>query len=352
MNIASLKEKKVADLQQIARELGVRYMLDGSVRRVGTRIRVTAQLIEAETGTDIWAERYDFDFEDIFAIQDELTQNVVGAIEPEILMGEGRRAVERPTGNLDAYELCMCGMWHHHQPTAEHLEKAIQCHRNAIELAPEFARAHMGLARALYVRCLRGYSDDLDRDRAELTAAAERAVTLDGRDAYCHFAMFLAHILSARHGAALAEAQRVIDLNPNFALGHLALGRVRTLMGQFSEALGPLYTAMRLSPRDPTECYNHVFIADVHYQIRDYEAAVEFSERALSVRPNFDFAALLRAASLGQLGRADEARAKLPEVSISAPEQTAKYWDVIFPYANPAYRSHLTDGLRKAGINL
>jgi hypothetical protein len=150
---------RALDVKQIAGELGVRYVVEGSVRKAAGRVRVTGQLIDTETGAHLWAQRYDRDYADIFAIQDELTQNVVGAIEPEIVMGEGRRAVYKGTGNLDAYECHMRGMWfHNHQDTAEHFAESISWQRRAIALDPRFARAHMVLARSLYARSMFGYS--------------------------------------------------------------------------------------------------------------------------------------------------------------------------------------------------
>jgi TolB-like protein len=336
------------DVKQIARELGVRYILEGSVRKAGGRVRVTGQLIEAETGAHLWAERYDRDVADIFAIQDELAQQVVGAIEPEILMGEGRRALQKPTGNLDAYECCMRGMWHHDQSTAEHLAEAIRWHRQALALDPGFGRAHMALARALWGRCLFGYSDDIGRDIDELRREADRAMAIDDRDPYAHYAMFGCHLLSGRHQMALAAAQRAIDLNPNFALGHHALGLTRIVIGHFAEALEPLHTAMRLSPHDPRAYLFLSRLALAQYHLGNYEEAAQYAERALaSRRAHFILITLL--ASLGQLGRTEEARALLPEIAATESADPTRYWEVVLPYADPTHREQLVVRLRKAG---
>lgn len=336
------------DIKQVARELGVRYVLEGSVRKAGNRVRVTGQLIDAETGVHLWAERYDRDLADIFAIQDEITESVVGAIEPEILMGEGRRAVHKPTANLDAYDCCMRGIWHHYQLTREHIAEAIGWQRRAIALDPGFARAHMALTRALMSYCTFGYSDDVARDLAELEVAAARTIALDDRDPYCHYAVFTAHLAAGRLPQALAAAQRTIDLSPNFAFGHFALGWVRLYLGHFEQALDPLFRAIRLSPNDPLAFFFLSKVAQTHYHLGNHEEALHFAERALAVRRTHVVLTVL-VACLGMLGRADDARPLVAELEDLAPPDPAGYWPLAHPYADPAHRQALMEGLRLAG---
>jgi adenylate cyclase len=343
---------RALDVKQIAGELGVRYVLEGSVRKAGSRVRVTGQLIDAETGAHLWAERYDRDLADIFAIQDELTQQVVGAIEPELLVGEGRRIARKPTESLDAYECHMRGMWFHNpQLTAEQFSEAIRWQRRAIELDPNFSRAHMALVRSLYARFMFGHDGDIQRDRAEIEAAAARAMALDDRDAYAHYAGFLAKMFAGRPVDALAEAQRAIDLNPNFALGHMALGWARVMSGHFSEALDPLHTALRLSPHDPLAYMFLYWIALAHYHLGDYEEAAHHAGRAYALRKARPLLAVLLA-SLGQLGRSQEALEILPELTAPPGTDIATYLRQIFPYVDPAHRAHLCEGLRNAGLDV
>ncbi|QRM56202.1 adenylate/guanylate cyclase domain-containing protein [Sinorhizobium sp. BG8] len=343
---------RAVDVKQIGRELGVRYIIEGSVRRAGSRLRVTGQLIEAETGVHLWAQRYDRELTDIFAIQDELTQNVVGAIEPEIQIGESRRASLRATDNLDAYECHMRGTWlHNAQDSAEHFAMAIKWHRRAIELDPKFGRAYMMLARSLYARSFHGYSDDVARDCAELCAAAERAISLDERDPYSHYVMCLAHFAAKRAPAALAAAQRAIDLNPNLALAHMALGWARIFTGHFAEVLDPLNMALRLSPHDPLTYLflNRVSLA--HYHLGNYEEAIHYSQRALSLRPAYSNLVVLLA-SLGQLGRKEEARKMISEFAVSPPPDMAGYWDIFMAYVDPEHHRNFLEGLEKAGVSV
>jgi adenylate cyclase len=340
---------RAVDIKQVARELGVRYVLEGSVRKAGSRLRATGQLIDADTGVHLWAERYDRDMADIFAIQDEITESVVGAIEPEILMGEGRRAAHKQTANLDAYDCCMRGIWHHYQLTAEHIAEAISWQRRAIALDPSFARAHMALARALMSFCTFGYSDDITRDVAELELAAARTIALDDRDPYSHYAVFMGHLAAGRLQPALAAAQRIIDLSPNFAFGHFALGWVRLYLGHFEQALDPLFRALRLSPNDPLAFFFNSKLSLVHYHLGNLEEALHFAERALAVR-RMHVALTVLVACLGKLGRAAEAGPLVAELQDRSPPDPEGYWRFVHPYADPAHREQLMDGLRRAGM--
>jgi TolB-like protein len=339
------------DVKQVGRELGVRYILEGSVRKAGERVRVTGQLIDTETGAHLWAERYDRNLEDVFEIQDEITQHVAGAIEPAILVGEGRRAIDKVAANLDAFDCCMRGMWYHYQFNQDDFREAQMWFLRSIELDPKFHRAHMGLARNLFGACIFGWSDDFGRDRECLCESAERAVSLDGRDPYSHYALFACHLLAGRLQLALAEAQRVIDLNPNFALGHLALGWVRIFIGHFQEALDPLLRALRLSPNDPIAFLFTNLIALAHYHMENYEEAVHFAESALSSR-RLHFVLITELACLGQLGRTEEAGLLLDEITRIEPADTDRYWENSFPYADPAHHAHFIEGLRKAGMTI
>jgi adenylate cyclase len=177
---------RAVDVKQVARELGVRYVLEGSVRRAGQRVRITGQLIEAETGNHLWAERFDRDLADIFAIQDEITQSVVGAIEPEMLLIEGKRAFRKHVGNLDAFDCCMRAMWLFSQLAPKEHEHAVTLIRQALTLDPNLAQAHMTLARTLNARIWYGWSSDIEKDVEDIYATAARSVSLDDRDPYCH----------------------------------------------------------------------------------------------------------------------------------------------------------------------
>jgi TolB-like protein len=334
--------------KQVARELGVRYILEGSVRRAGQRVRITSQLIEAETGNHLWAERFDRDMADIFAIQDEITQSVVAAIEPEMLLMEGRRAFRKNVGNLDAFDCCMRAMWHFSQITPENQDEAVALLRRAISLDPTFAQAHMALARTLNSRLWHGWTSDLASDASEAHAAATRSVAIDDRDPYCHYALCWTSLVKRMHAQALGEAQRSIDLNPNFALGFFVLGQVRIYIGHFREALDALLRFLRLSPNDPQAGAFLGTIALAYYHQENYEEAVHYCQLSISTQRFYPgLRALL--ASLGQLGRVEEARPLLHDF-ISRPADPQQHFDVTTPYLDIKHREHLADGLRRAGV--
>ncbi|MFB9267220.1 adenylate/guanylate cyclase domain-containing protein [Bradyrhizobium erythrophlei] len=339
---------RAVDVKQVGRELGVRYVLEGSVRRASQRVRITAQLIEAETGNHLWAERFDRDMADIFAIQDEITQSVVAAIEPEMLLMEGRRAFRKSIGNLDAFDCCMRAMWHFSQITPENYDEAVALLRRAISLDPTFAQAHMALARTLNARVWHGWTSDLASDASEAHAAATRSVTIDDRDPYCHYALCWTSLVKRMHAQALGEAQRSIDLNPNFALGFFVLGQVRVYIGHFREALDALLRFLRLSPNDPQAGAFLGTVALAYYHQENYEEAVHYCQLAIGTRRFYPGLKPLLA-SLGQLGRVEEARPLLHDF-ISRPADPQQLFDVTTPYLDMKHREHLVDGLRRAGV--
>jgi TolB-like protein/class 3 adenylate cyclase/tetratricopeptide (TPR) repeat protein len=341
---------RAVDVKQVARELGVRYILEGSVRRAGQRVRITSQLIEAETGNHLWAERFDRDLADIFAIQDEITHSVVGAIEPEMLLTEGKRAVRKSVANLDAFDCFMRAMWHFSQLAPEDHDQAVALLRKAINLDPNLAQAHMGLARSVNGRIWYGWSSDLDGDVSETYAAAARAVSLDDRDPYSHYAFCWANLLRKMHVQALAEAQRSIDLTPNFALGFFGLGLVRVYLGRFTEALDSLLRSLRLNPNDPQAGSFMSFVALAHYHQESYEEAVHYGELANRTRASYLSLRVLLA-SLGRLGRTAEAQPLLETFLSRQPRHPQRLFEVTTPYSDLKYRDHLADGLRRAGVS-
>lgn len=342
---------RATDVKQVARELGVRYVLEGSVRRAGSRVRINGQLVDAESGNHLWAEQYDRDLSDIFAVQDEITQSVVAAIEPELLMAEGQRAVRRPPANLDAFECYQRGMWHFHQFTSGDNREAESWLRRAIERDPTFAQGWMGLARVLNANIWFGWSRDVARDRQEGYAAAHRGVDLDNRDPYCFYALTLQRLISREQLKALESAQRAIDLTPNFAVGHFSLGWARLFVGHFSSAVDPLHRAMRLSPHDPINFSYLNALALAHYHQEDYEQALTYASRAYDLRRLYNTGRTLLAC-LGQLGlreQAERVRAEVPELAL--PEHD-RFWALTNPYLNPDHIAHLQKGLRMAGLQV
>src|SRR5262249_34653930 len=217
----------------------------------------------------------------------------------------GRRAARKSTAYLDAYDLFLRGMWHYYQFNPEENRRAEECMRKAMALDPRLAYGHLGLARVLNGRELLDWSTDVDAEQRSALEAAQRAVELDDKDPYSHYVFCLASRDARMHQRALAEAQRAIDLNTNFALAYYGLGAVRVYVGPSAEAIDRLLRCMRLSPNEPIAFISYYFLGLAHYHQHDYEQAVQLAERGLALRRIHALYRLL-AASLGQLGRLDQ----------------------------------------------
>jgi TolB-like protein/class 3 adenylate cyclase len=340
---------RAMDVKKVSRELGVRYLLEGSIRKAGQRVRITGQLIEAETGAHLWAERYDRDIADIFSVQDEITQSVVAAIEPEMLLVEGKRASRKSRSSMDAFDCCMRAMWHFAQQTPADYDEAANLARKAISLDQSYAQGHMVLARTLNSRLWYGSSNDFSADLEASHAAAVRAAALDDRDPYSHYALSWTSLMSRLHEQALGEAQRSIDLNPNFSLGFFVLGLVRLHIGHFVEALDALLRSLRLNPNDPQAGSFMSFVSLAYYFQENYEEALHYGQLAVRARgPFIAIRALL--ATLGQIGRVDEAQALLGQFNSRLPNDLRRHFEVTTPYLHANHREHLLQGLRRAGV--
>ena len=235
------------DVRQVAKELGVRYLLEGSVRKAARRVRISAQLIEGTTGNHVWAERYDRDLEDVFAVQDEITQTVVSAIEPELVKSELHRARIKPPENLHAQDCYYRGMWHLYRRTKEDYTEARRLFERSTELDPNFGPAFVGIVETYRQQSIAGYTQ---RDSESAFRAARKAVELDDADSSAHLALGDVYVTEGDAVAAIAEYETAIQLNPSFAWAYHNLGAVLTHSGRAEEGIAYLHTALRLSPKD------------------------------------------------------------------------------------------------------
>jgi adenylate cyclase len=347
------KGKAVA-VTDIGRQLGVRYVLEGSVRKAGNRVRITAQLIDATTGGHLWAERFDRDFADIFSVQDEITARVSGAILPAFERSERERAARKPPHSLDARESYHRGMWHFAHVEAAENERAKSFFRRAIELDPRFSPAEAALALThlndITLFRSRPRSDNL----SDALERAGRAIEIDATDATAHAALARALWMSGHHVDSLAEADLAVSLDPNSAAAYGASGGARLWGGRPREAIGPLQTAVRLSPFDPLVPLWLHFMARAHYWAEDYPAAISTARQLRHSFPNFRQPYNTLIAALGRTGQTDEARAVMAEALERFGDGFRQF--MTLPFAElrelrPKDREHLIEGFRKAGVD-
>jgi adenylate cyclase len=340
---------RAVDVKQVGRELGVRYVLEGSLRKAGNRIRVTAQLVEAESGKHIWAERYDRDLADIFALQDEITEAVTIAIAPAVAGAEQQRALRKPPESLNAWAAYQRGLWHLMKFTAGDNSAAQKLFQQTIDIDPTFTGGYWGLAGArFYASYIFPLRDPLEGP-SSIEALARRAVALDGSDAEARSWLGLILFLLGDCKGGLDEIEYALMLSPNLAIAHGFLGFALIWSGQPKEGLAALQRCFRLDPRAPSVGMYLAQVAVGHYYSRDYEAAVEAAERAIRSNPDFPVNYLWLPAALGQLGRTVEAQGALEKAIAVGPRLFDVYVRQLVPPFRPEDYAHMLEGLRKAG---
>ena len=342
------------DVKAVAQELGVRYVLEGSVRKAGNKMRITAQLIDGTTGNHLWAEKYDREVEDIFEIQDEITQAVVGAIGSEINEAERERAKSKPPENLDAWELYQRGMAHiwdrYTHGNQEEIDAAKLKFQKAIEIDPNFSDAYAGLAEAYFYSLIMGYSEDQDRDISEGTTAARRAIALATNDAAAHVAMASIRSAGGETELAAQHSKTAININPNHAGAWNKLGSAQLWLGKSEESISALNMALKLSPRDPGTGPIYTRLAEAFFQLGDYETAVDWGRKAIE-RPETQFwGNCVLISALSHMGDSDAAEQALGELIQRKPEINISFVNQQYPGRKAKYMADYIEGLRKAGL--
>ncbi len=343
-------------MKQVGREMGVRYVLEGSVRKGGNRVRISAQLIDTDTGAHVWARRYDRELEDIFAVQDEITETIVAAIEPELGEVERERAHRKPPESLDAWESYQRGLWHMWRMNAEDLAEARRLFQRASDLDPNFAQAVAALGYTLYLQVVFLYAGSPLEDLEQALRFANKAVALDDKEAMAHFALGRVQTLRGEYNAAIEELRTAIELNPSSAPAHYGLALALTLTGHLEQAISESDTAIRLSPRDPLVWAFYNNRAWARLLLGDYEAAVEDAGQAIR-HPAADYGAYSQLASaLALLDRREEAKIaldRLLEVKPDfSPDAVMAAWSPLNPEAvRPLFKTWI-EGLRKAGLDI
>ncbi|TMJ56937.1 MAG: adenylate/guanylate cyclase domain-containing protein [Alphaproteobacteria bacterium] len=338
------------DVGKVGRELGVRYVLEGSVRRAGSRVRITAQLIEAASGHHLWADRYDRELADVFAVQDEIALNITGAIAPGIISAEIQQAQRKDPSQLDVWDRIMRAHWHIRRFTREDLAEARRLLGDAIALDPANSIALSDLAFARHFESVFGWGDGPAESHARLGEAARKAVAADESDAMAHTALAIFDLFSGRHEEARRRLQRALDLDPNSMFARGYLGVSYGFGGDYETALPHLEEAMRLSPRGPLLVIWRLCRGWSAFTAERYEEAAEFATQAGEANAAFpDIYAVLAAAN-GQLGRTAAARRALDELLRRMPGLTASDDRLSRPFARATDRDRFLEGLRKAGL--
>ena len=340
---------KHPDIRLVGRELGVRYVLEGSVRRQGKRLRITAQLIDAIGGGHHWAERYDRELGDIFAMQDEITRSVAAVIEPRLLAAEGVRALARSADDLDAWELVARAQTRLWRMSKADFEAAIGGLERAVKTYPDYAPARSLLAFSLLFAVHMGW---LDRAR-ELRRGHEQALAataLDDHDPWGHIALGYEALMERRTEELIAAFKRAVDLNPNSAAAHGHLGHGLAFAGRDQEAIRHAEEAIRLSPFDPMMALFLGTIAVAHYLAGRYAESLRYATEAARARPGFHGAHRLRCASLARTGRIAEARSLLATVRAEQPQLSLGWIRANVPYQTPELMERFLEGMRMAGL--
>jgi TolB-like protein/DNA-binding winged helix-turn-helix (wHTH) protein/Flp pilus assembly protein TadD len=339
------------DVRDVAAQLGVRYVLEGSVRRAANRVRVTGQLIDAANGNHLWAEKYDRELADIFELQDDITTRVIGSVGPQILVAEAARVRRKPPQSIDAWDLVMQAVPHMWRMNVQDHARAQELLQRAIARDANYAHAH-ALLGWVYITM---FNLDTRRPIGEFTdralAAGTRAIALDDEDPWGHLVVGLGHARRRRPELATRHLSKSVELNPSFALGHAGLGYALAVGGQPERGLQSLEQAHRYSPRDP---FLAIYAPIVRYMalfaLQRYEETIAVCRATAALHPNHAGAWRLMTVSLGLLGRIEEAREALAHTLTMQPDLSSAHVTNDTVYADPADRARFLEGLRKAGL--
>ena len=343
------KGKPVA-IRQIGEELGVGYLVEGSVRKSAGCVRITAQLSEVATGKQLWAERYDRQLSDVFAIQDEITEAVVAAIEPQLWANESFRAQRKAPESLDAWDLVMRALPHYWRVTKTDHLLARQLLERAITVDPHYAQALAVYAVSLMFGAHMGWEN-----AAAVVSIAERAaadaVRADGEDPWAHLALATIHLPRGRFDDALAEFEVALGLNPNFSLALGYYGLVLSSVGRWQEGADAARRALRLSPRDPFSAIFSGVAAYAQFVGRNYDEAVRLAREGVRQRPEFVGGYRILTAAAAMAGDAELARSALQELRRTQPDISLAWVETQMLVKEPAERAHYLEAFRRAGLS-
>jgi len=336
-------------MNQIAEELGVRYVLEGSVRKDGDRVRITAQLIDVVSGSHIWAERYDRDLGDVFAVQDEITEAIVASIEPQLYAAENFRAHRKAPESLDAWELVMRALSHHWRLTREDTVVAQALLEKAIAIDPKYGQALGVLATSHTFNAYMGWADV-----RETVPVAERAalaaIQADNEDPWAHTALGCVHLLTRRFDDSLAEFEWALRLNPNFSLARGVYGLSLAFYGQWEKAAEAAERALRMSPRDPLSAIYYGIASYAQFVGRNYEDAIRLARMAIRLRGDYVGGYRLLTAAASMAGRTALAASALEDLRRVQPNISLTWIKEQMPFKRNIDRDHYVGAFSRAGL--
>jgi TolB-like protein len=349
-NSSFIYKGKAVHLKQIADELGVGYVVEGSVRKAGGRVRITAQLNDAATGSHIWAERYDRDLADVFAVQDEITEAIVAAIEPQLYAAENFRARRKPPDSMDAWDLVMRALSHYWRVTRQDNVVAQALLEKATTIDPNYGQAYGVLATSHTFSAHMGWED-----MAAVAPIAERAaaaaILADSEDPWAHFALGCVYLFARRFDDSLAEFEWALRLNPNFSMAQGYYGLALAYCGRWEEAAAAAQRALRLSPRDPLAAIYCGIASYAQFVGRNYDEAMRLAREGVRQRGDFVGAHRVLTAAAAMAGQNEVARAALQELRRVQPNISLDWIAKEMPIKQDAEREHYLEGFRRAGLN-
>ena len=349
-NSSFIYKGKSVHLKQVADELGVRYVVEGSVRKEGNRVRITAQLNDVNSGSHLWAERYDRGLADVFAVQDEITEAIVAAIEPQLYAAENFRAQRKAPENLDAWDLVMRALSHYWRVTREDNVVAQALLEKAISIDPNYGQA-LGVLATSYMFCAHMGWIDVAVAAPIAEKAAHAAARADGEDPWAHHALGTVYLLTLRHHEdAVAEFELALKLNPNFSQAQGYLGLALCYSGRWQEGAEAAARALRLSPRDPFCGVYYGIAAYAQFLGRNYDEAIRLSREGLRQRNDFVGAHRVLTAAAGMANRPEIARGALAELRRAQPNISLAWVDEHMPILRDDERAHYLEGFRRAGL--
>ena len=349
-NSSFIYKGRQVHLKQIGEELGVDYVLEGSVRKSGERVRITAQLNDVASGSHVWAERYDRSLSDVFAVQDEITEAIVAAIEPQLYAAENFRAQRKPPDSLDAWDLVMRGLSHYWRVTRHDNVVAQALLEKASRIDPNYGQAFGVLATSYTFTAHMGWMDWAGA-MAMAEQAADAAIRVDDEDAWAHLALGNVRLFGRRFDDSVAEFETALRLNPNFALAQAYYGLSLAYSGRPEEAEAAVGRALRLSPRDPFAAVYQGIASYSHFVGRDYEKAVRLAREALRQRGDFVGAHRVLTAACGMADQSDEARQALQALRRAQPNVSLDWIAANMPIRHAADLEHYLEGFRRAGLD-